>query len=202
VCLCFVISLSLGTESSPFRIEARRRRFSLSRRRSSTYRRHSLSLSPHLLTESSVSVALPRRWFSYSRRGSSTYRRYFLSPHLLTESSVYVARVTMRFSLSRCGSTGIGREMYCCVFQSCMFRLDFFLVWSRVLFVCRFNSVLRWLSSMADGALCLSVALLDGWRSYLSGGGCPRRLTELSVDGSLRIAEVKLLFHVLQSYMS
>ncbi|CAF1897369.1 unnamed protein product [Brassica oleracea] len=74
-----------------------------------------------------------RRRFSHSRRGSSTYRRYSLSPHLLTESSVSVARVTMRFSLSRRGSTGIGR----------------------------FNSVLRWLSSTADGALCLSVALLD-----------------------------------------
>jgi len=36
----------------------------------------------------------------------------------------------------------------------------------------------------------------------MSRGGSPRRLTELSVDGSPRIAQVKLMFHVLQSYLS
>ncbi|WZZ28141.1 hypothetical protein YC2023_011542 [Brassica napus] len=59
-----------------------------------------------------------------------------LSPHLLTESSVFVARPRRRFSLSRRGSTGIGR----------------------------FNSVSRWLSSTADGVLCLSVALCESLR--------------------------------------
>ncbi|CAN7103209.1 unnamed protein product, partial [Brassica rapa subsp. narinosa] len=73
-CICFVISLSVETESARNRIGGRRRRFSYSLRRSSTYRRYYLS--PHLLTESSVSVARPRRRISLSRRDSIGIRRF------------------------------------------------------------------------------------------------------------------------------